>query len=162
MSPAYVSAMCAVMLRGRAHHERREKRTALMAPVEGSGNASRHLVLVAMTLKNDLLDRCATNGSTWDTRRAPRFAMATFAERHQDLDLGALVTCTTFVTLLEARGRPQLLERAQIVRALLEESADPDNPPSAVADAHPGHRERLSTVYVRRRNRRRPRVRPWA
>jgi len=43
-----------------------------------------------------------------------------------------------------------VLERApDRSRALLEESARSRNPPSAVAeDAHPGHRERLSTVTV--------------
>ena len=80
-------------------------------------------VLVAMTLKNDLLGQMRYEWLHVGHTSRARSAMATLAERHQDLDLGALGDLYDVVTLLEARGGRNVLERAQIVRALLEESA---------------------------------------
>jgi len=94
MSPAYVSAMCAVMcVAGRIMNGVRN--VLRYGAVEGSGNASRHLVLVAMTLKNDLLGQMRYEWLHVGHSSRARFAMATFAERHQDLDLVRWVTCTT-------------------------------------------------------------------
>jgi len=52
--------------------------------------------------------------------------MTTLAQRHPDLDLGGLNDLCDIVTLLEARGGRNVLERAEIVRALLEEAGDPE------------------------------------
>jgi hypothetical protein len=83
-------------------------------------------VLGAMTLKNDLLGQMRTEWIHVGHSSRARSAMATLAQRHQDLDLGALNDLYDVVTLLEARGGRNVLERAEIVRALLEEARDPE------------------------------------
>ena len=83
-------------------------------------------VLGAMTLRNDLLGQMRYEWLHVGHSPRARLAMATFAERHQELDLGALSDLFDVVTLLEARGGRNVLERAEIVRALLEEAGDPE------------------------------------
>jgi hypothetical protein len=82
-------------------------------------------VLGAMTLKNDLLGQMRYEWQHVGHTSHARVAMAALAERHQELDLGALVDLFDVVTLLEARGGRNVLERAEIVRALLEEAENP-------------------------------------
>src|SRR5665213_3085816 len=82
-------------------------------------------VLGAMTLKNDLLGQMRNEWLHVGHSSRARSAMATFAQRHQDLDLGALSDLYDVVTLLEARSGRNVLERAEIVCALLEEAGDP-------------------------------------
>ena len=82
-------------------------------------------VLGAMTLKNDLLGQIRYEWLHVGHAPPSRAAMATLAERHQDLDLGTLNDLHDVVALLEARGGRSVLERAEIVRALLEEAGDP-------------------------------------
>ena len=83
-------------------------------------------VLGAMTLKNDLLGQMRYEWLHVGRSSRARTAMATLADRHPDLDLGALGDLVDVVTLLEARGGRNVLERAEIVRALLEEARDPE------------------------------------
>jgi hypothetical protein len=83
-------------------------------------------VLGAMTLKNDLLGQMRYEWLHVGHSSRARSAMATLAERHQDLDLGALCDLYDVVALLETRGGRNVLERAEIVRALLEEARDPE------------------------------------
>jgi len=83
-------------------------------------------VLGAMTLKNDLLGQMRNEWLHVGHSSRARSAMATFAQRHQDLDLGALSDLYDVVTLLEARSGRNVLERAEIVCALLEEAGDPE------------------------------------
>jgi hypothetical protein len=83
-------------------------------------------LLVAMTLKNDLLGQMRYEWLHVGHSSRARTAMTTLAERHQDLDLGGLSDLYDIVTLLEARGGRNVLERAEIVRALLEEAGDPE------------------------------------
>jgi hypothetical protein len=82
-------------------------------------------VLGAMTLKNDLLGQMRYEWLHVGRSTRARTAMTTLAERHQDLDLGGLTDLCDIVNLLEARGGRNVLERAEIVRALLEEAGDP-------------------------------------
>jgi hypothetical protein len=82
-------------------------------------------VLGAMTLKNDLLNQMRYEWLHVGHTSRARSAMATLAERHQELDLGGLCDLYDIVALLEARSGRSVLERAEIVRALLEEAADP-------------------------------------
>src|SRR5665213_1875695 len=82
-------------------------------------------VLGAMTLKNDLLGQMRNEWLHVGNSSRARSAMATFAQRHQDLDLGALSDLYDVVTLLEARSGRNVLERAELVCALLEEARDP-------------------------------------
>ena len=82
-------------------------------------------VLGVMTLKNDLLGQMRTEWLHVGRSSRARTAMATLAQRHQDLHLGALNDLFDVVALLEARGGRNVLERAEIVRALLEEARDP-------------------------------------
>ncbi len=82
-------------------------------------------VLVAMTPRNDLLNQMRYEWLHVGHTPRARSAMATFAERHHDLDLGTLNDLYDVVALLEARGGRTVLERAEIVRALLEEAGDP-------------------------------------
>ncbi len=78
-----------------------------------------------MTLKNDLLGQMRYEWLHVGRSTRARSAMTTLAERHQDLDLGGLSDLCDVVSLLEARGGRNVLERAEIVRALLEEANDP-------------------------------------
>ncbi len=79
-----------------------------------------------MTLRNDLLGQMRYEWLHVGHSSRAREAMATLAERHQDLDLGGLGDLYDVVALLEARGGRNVLERAEIVRALLEEAGDPE------------------------------------
>jgi hypothetical protein len=78
-----------------------------------------------MTLKNDLLNQMRYEWLYVGHSPPSRTAMTTLAERHPELDLGILCDLYDVVMLLEARGGRNVLERAQIVRALLEEARDP-------------------------------------
>ena len=82
-------------------------------------------VLVAMTLQNDLLHQMRTEWLFVGRSAPSRDAAATFAERHPELELGGVHDLFEVVMLLEARGGRNVLERARIVRALLEEAGDP-------------------------------------
>lgn len=83
-------------------------------------------VLGDMTLKNDLLGQMRYEWLHVGHSSRAQTAMTTLAERHPDLDLGALCDLRDVVTLLEVRGGRNVLERAKIVRALLEEANDPE------------------------------------
>jgi len=83
-------------------------------------------VLGAMTLKNDLLGQMRYEWLHVGHSTRARASMTTLAQRHPDLDLGGLNDLCDIVTLLEARGGRNVLERAEIVRALLEEAGDPE------------------------------------
>lgn len=83
-------------------------------------------VLGAMTLKNDLLGQMRYEWLHVGHAPRARAAMASLAEGHRDLDLGSLNDLYDVVSLLEARGGRNVLERAEIVRALLEEAGDPE------------------------------------
>jgi hypothetical protein len=79
-----------------------------------------------MTLKNDLLGQIRYEWLHVGHSTRARTAMAVLAQRHQDLDLGGLCDLYDVVALLETRGGRTVLERAEIVRALLEEAGDPE------------------------------------
>src|SRR5271155_2776297 len=114
MGTAYVSAMCAVMCVARRimsgvrnvlrRSTRRGTRRCVAAPVLG-----------AMTLKNDLLGQMRYEWLHAGHSSRARRAMASLAERHQDLDLGALCDLYDVVALLETRSGRSVLERAEIV-----------------------------------------------
>ena len=83
-------------------------------------------VLGAMTLKNDLLGQMRTEWLHVGRSPRARSAVSTLAQRHPALNLGALNDLYDVVTLLEAHGGRSVIERAEVVRALLEEAADPE------------------------------------
>src|ERR1035438_1813831 len=107
MCPAYVSAMCAAMcvayrIMGGV------KNVLRWGALRGVLRCAMTPVLGAMTLKNDLLGQMRTEWIHVGHSSRARSAMATLAQRHQDLDLGALNDLYDVVTLLEApRGRKQ-------------------------------------------------------
>src|ERR1700722_810256 len=115
MRPAYVSAMCVVMcvasriMNGVRNVLRRGARRVVH-------RCARPRVLGAMTLKNDLLGQMRYEWQHVGHTSRARSAMAKLAEGHQDLDLGGLGDLYDVVTLLEARGGRNVLERAEIVR----------------------------------------------
>jgi hypothetical protein len=91
----------------------------------GTSRCVRAPLLGAMTLKHDLLNQMRYEWLHVGHTPRARSAMASLAERHQELDLGGLIDLYDIVALLEARGGRTVLERAEIVRALLEEAGDP-------------------------------------
>jgi hypothetical protein len=92
----------------------------------GAERCVRAPVLGVMTLKNDLLGQIRYEWLHVGHSNRARTAMAVLAQRHQDLDLGGLCDLYDVVALLETRGGRTVLERAEIVRALLEEAGDPE------------------------------------
>src|SRR5579863_3336482 len=113
IGPAYVSSMCAVMcvvgriIVGVRNILRRGARRGVATCVEPP-------VLGAMTLKNDLLGQMRYEWLHVGHSPRARKAMSTLADRHQDLDLGGVEDLCGVVTLLEARGGRNVLERAEI------------------------------------------------
>ena len=92
----------------------------------GAPRCVRGPVLVAMTLKNDLLNQMRYEWIYVGHSPQSRTAMTTLSKRHEDLDLGGVRDLYDVVTLLEAHSGRNVLERAEIVRALLEEAGDPE------------------------------------
>ena len=78
-----------------------------------------------MNYKTDILGQMRYEwqhvGRTPNARRA----MARLSERHPQLGLEGLLDLSDVIAVLEARGGRNVLERAEIVRALLEEAGDP-------------------------------------
>jgi hypothetical protein len=79
-----------------------------------------------MTPKNDLLNQMRCEWRYVGHSAQARVATGNLAARHPDLDLVGVNDLYDVVTLLEARGGRNVLERAEIVRALLEEAGDPE------------------------------------
>ncbi|HEY5437393.1 MAG TPA: hypothetical protein VIJ99_00665 [Acidimicrobiales bacterium] len=100
-------------------------RTALARRIATvTGRCAARPVLGAMTLKNDLLGQMRYEWQHVGRTSRSREAMAALSERHPDLRLSGLIDLCDVVTLLESRGGRTVLERAEIVRALLEEAGD--------------------------------------
>jgi hypothetical protein len=82
-------------------------------------------VLGAMTTHTDLLGQLRREwqrvGRTIDARRA----LERLHERHPTIGVGELRDLCDVVDILELRGGLNVLQRAEIVRALLEEAGDP-------------------------------------
>ncbi len=74
----------------------------------------------------DLLIQLRTEWQRVGRRASARDSARRLDERHPDLDLGHQADLCDVVSLLESRGGRNVLERARIVRALLEEASDPD------------------------------------
>ncbi len=83
-------------------------------------------LLGAMTHTTDLLNQLRSEWQRVGRRTSAREAARRLDERHPDLDLRQQADLCDVVTLLESRGGRSVLERARIVRALLEEASDPD------------------------------------
>src|SRR5580700_2285676 len=99
MRLAYVSAMCAAMCVRRrimSSVENVLRRGARRGTVRCVGSR----VLGAMTLKNDLLNQMRYEWLHVGHTSRARCAMATLAERHQELDLGGLNDLYDIVALL--------------------------------------------------------------
>src|SRR5487761_908489 len=112
MGAAYVSGMCVVMCVARRIMN--GVRNVLHGGARrGAPRCVRAPLLVAMTLKNDLLNQMRYEWLYVGRSPRARDAMTSLAARHQDLDLGTLGALCDVVTLLEARGGRNVLERAQ-------------------------------------------------
>jgi hypothetical protein len=79
-----------------------------------------------MTTKLDLLNNLRQEWRWVGRRPSAREALRRLDERHPDLRLYDQHDLRDVVDLLESRSGRSVLERAQIVRALLEEASDPD------------------------------------
>jgi len=79
-----------------------------------------------MTTNYDLLGNLRLEWRRAGRSPSAREACGRVAQRHPELQLGALEDLHAVVALLETRSGRNVLERAQIVRALLEEASDPD------------------------------------
>jgi hypothetical protein len=88
-------------------------------------HCARRPQLGAMTT-TDILTQLRTEWQRVGRRSSAREAARRLDERHPDLDLGHQEDLCDVVSLLESRGGRPVLERARIVRALLEEACDPD------------------------------------
>jgi hypothetical protein len=82
-------------------------------------------VLGAMTNNNDLLGQLRREWPGIGRTRAAQVALEGLVERHPTIGLGHANDLCAVVDVLEIRGGRSALERAEIVRALLEESGDP-------------------------------------
>ena len=106
--------------------------------VAGMGNALRHgarmfvahcapgRVLVPMTSQSDVLGMMRREWQHVGRTARARQALEQVRRRHPALGLQSMVDLCDVVTALEARGGRTVLERAAIVRALLEEAGDPE------------------------------------
>lgn len=74
----------------------------------------------------DLLTQLRTEWQRVGRRASARESARRLDERHPDLELSHQADLCDIVLLLESRGGRNVLERARIVRALLEEASDPD------------------------------------
>jgi hypothetical protein len=100
-------------------------RTALALRVTAvMERCARRPVLGAMTLKTDLLGQMRYEWQHVGRTVRSRRALEALSERHGELQLNGLVDLCDVVTLLESRGGRTVLERAEIVCALLEEATD--------------------------------------
>jgi hypothetical protein len=84
------------------------------------------LLLGSMTDKLDLLNNLRHEWRWIGRRPSAREALRRLDQRHGDLDLHGAHDLRDVVDLLESRSGRSVLQRAQIVRALLEEATDPD------------------------------------
>jgi len=124
MFPDYVVTMCVAMCVASGT-------VAVMTKVWSAGAmrvihwcASRPL-LIAMTTSTDLLGQLRRDWRRLGSSSDARVALALLVDRHGDLGLEHLWDLTDVVAALEARGGRHVLERAAIVRALLEEAHHP-------------------------------------
>lgn len=78
-----------------------------------------------MTSTTDLLSQLRREWRHVGHGRAAREACERLSSRHPTVGLGAIVDLCDVVNALELRGGRSALERAEIVRALLEEAGDP-------------------------------------
>ncbi len=83
-------------------------------------------LLVAMTSQTDVLGMMRREWQHVGRTVRARQALERLRCRHPALDLAPMVDLCDVVTTLEARGGRTVLERAAIVRALLEEAGDPE------------------------------------
>jgi hypothetical protein len=86
----------------------------------------RGLVLGPMTTKLDLLSNLRHEWRWIGRRPSARDATRRLDDRHPDLRLDGQRDLCDVVDLCESRSGRNVVERAQIVRALLEEATDPD------------------------------------
>jgi hypothetical protein len=82
-------------------------------------------LLGPMTTKTDVLGQLRREWERAGRTSGARKSFQTLRERHPLLDLAALDDLCDVVNILEAAGGRCVLERAEIVRALLEDAADP-------------------------------------
>jgi len=83
-------------------------------------------LLLGAVNSTDLLNDLRYQWRHVGRRPSARAAARRLDERYPGLDLGAQEDLYDVVALLESRSRRSVLERAEIVRALLQEASDPD------------------------------------
>lgn len=92
----------------------------------GMARCARGFLLGPMTTKLDLLSNLRHEWRWIGRRPSAREAARRLDERHPHLGLGDQRDLCDVVNLCESRSGRNVVERAQIVRALLEEASDPD------------------------------------
>jgi hypothetical protein len=92
----------------------------------GIVRCARGLLLGPMTTQHDLLHDLRHEWRWIGRRPSARDAARRLDERHPLLELGDQRDLCDVVNLCESRSGRSVVERAQIVRALLEEASDPD------------------------------------
>jgi len=97
-------------------------------PVRNSGVARCVEIPLLGSMNNhfDILTNMRTEWRWIGRRPSARAALRRLDERHPDLGLAGEHDLCDLLGLLESRGGRNVLERAEIVRALLEEATDPD------------------------------------
>lgn len=78
-----------------------------------------------MTTTPDLLSSLRADWRRYGASHAARDSARAFAQRHDGLDLDFVEDLVDVVALLESRGPRKVLDRARLVRALLEDARDP-------------------------------------
>lgn len=102
------------------------KNVVVTRVIRGVVRCARGPVLGPMTTKLDLLNNLRHEWRWIGRRPSACEAARRLAERHPDLHLNDVRDLRDVVDLLESRSGRSVLQRAQIVRALLEEATDPD------------------------------------
>ncbi len=90
-----------------------------------SGECAVGTEITTMNYKTDILGLIRNEWQHLGRTPEARRAMRSLCERHTELGLEGLIDLSDVITVLEARGGKNVLERAQIVRAMLEEAGDP-------------------------------------
>jgi hypothetical protein len=125
MPTAYVAGMCVVgcVAVGMLSGVRNILVNGVRAVVE---RCVRRSLLGAMTDKFDVLGSMRHEWRHVGRTASARRSLANFCQRHPDLRLEPIHDLCDVVNLLEARSGRSVIERAQIVAALLEEAGDPE------------------------------------
>ena len=121
---AYVLTMCAlVCAEGRTLT--RMKYALIHGGEFDTAHCARGSQLAPMTTTPDLLSSLRADWRRYGAGPAARVSARAFAHRHAMLDLDFVEDLVDVVALLESHGPRNVLERARLIQALLEDARDP-------------------------------------